>query len=123
MEGPAGRGEKREAEVRTRWGDGELQEVLFFFSSLGKQGRGRMGGSISQELRRGSAVVCVYARCRCPGLVALTATSVAWLHEQDPGLSPTFLGRSDASEGSTETQTTIRGFLGESQRMGVLSEK
>lgn len=46
------------------------------------------------------------------------ATSVAWLHEQDPGLSPAFLGRSDAFEGSIGTQTTMRGFLGGPQRMG-----
>lgn len=50
--------------------------------------------------------------------MALMATSVAWLHEQDPGLSPAFLGRSDAFEGSTGTQTAMRGFLGGLQRMG-----
>lgn len=40
IEGPSGRGEKWEVEVRARGGDGELQEVLFFSSWESKAGAG-----------------------------------------------------------------------------------
>lgn len=59
MEGPAGRGEEGETEVRAR-GWRIIGGTVFFISEKEKQGK--VGSSISQDLRRGSAAVCV---CLC----------------------------------------------------------
>lgn len=67
MEGPAGRGEKREAEVRTRWGDGELQEVLFFFFISGKARQGQDGRQYQPGTQTGV--------CSC---VCLCKVQVSW---------------------------------------------